>query len=94
MNGWGQGGGRQEEKGREQGGEEDGQRKRGKRRGGKGWKRGCGREKRGNIKMFDEIKERMDGWMSDIRKRRDGGENYEDGCWRDGGMEERRTKKK
>ena len=44
--------------------------------------------------MFDEIKERMDGWMSDIRKRRDGGENYEDGCWRDGGMEERRTKKK
>ena len=44
--------------------------------------------------MFDEIKERMDGWMSDIRKRRDGGENYEDGCWRDGGMEERRTKTK
>ena len=41
-----------------------------------------------------EIKERMEGWMSDIRKRRDGGENYEDGCWRDGGMEERRTKKK
>ena len=41
-----------------------------------------------------EIKERMERWMSDIRKRRDGGENYEDGCWRDGGMEERRTKKK
>ena len=37
-----------------------------------------------------EIKERMERWMSDIRKRRDGGENYKDGCWRDEGMDEKK----